>query len=227
MEKWSEGPDHWLWGVDHTTKTDDFPKGVPIIWTQDEKQTDNRLVYRPWPSKTELPYLPRFVQDLWYTEEQVKLVDKCRQVLATWAAILIVDWDCRFNLSRKWLLSKTKENEAISILNDKPRFVDKRLPSWVREAMPIQVVPKAINRYEVTDSYLMAVTENVADAEARGRTANLLIDESAFQRNLKNMVAAAIPMETKVIAISTANIANPGGQYMYKLISEGLEGIGL
>lgn len=224
LERWAMGgPRAWLWGVDPTSPDKDFPAGRPLIWTKDESKP-GVAAFNPWPAERDRPYLVKMAEDIYGSEEPLILIDKPRQIMATWLTTLLVDYECRFTTFRKWILSKTKEAEAIAILDDKPRFVHSRLPQWLQEAMPVKMRPKVQNEYLATESLFKAVTENVADSEARGITASgVLIDEAAFQRRFKEIVAACMPMAVKIVAISTANIGNPGAQYFYQLVSEGLD----
>ena len=226
LEKWEEGgPWAWFTGIDTTEKDKDFPKGRPIMWTKDEGKKQKAIA--PWPDERKYPLLRNLVEDVW-TADQIPnfsgliLIDKVRQVMATWAITLLADYDCRFHEVRNWFLSKTKENEAIKILDDKPRFVLRRMPEWLRAAQPVKTRPTVQNEYLATESYFRAVTENIADSEARGSTTSgIIVDEAAFQRKFPNIVAAAQPMATLIIAITTANIGNPGARYFYDMTIEG------
>ncbi len=223
LKLWGSDPLKWLHGVDPTSPTDEFPHGVPLIWTKDEGKKGADAV-APWPASKTYPALDRFIHEFYYADEPLVLVDKCRQVMATWATILTIDWECRFVPVRRWLLSKTKEKEAIAILNDKPRFVHERLPLWVQQTLPVKMRPQEQNFYGATESVLKAVTENVADSEARGSTCSgVLIDEAAFQRRLPDIIGAALPMAVRIIAITTANVGNQGAKYFHDLCIEGLD----
>jgi hypothetical protein len=204
---WSEHPWNWLAGKD----TD----GRPLIWTKDEGSDE---AVRPWPAHRE--YLRDYI-DLLHEgkiSDPMLLVDKARQMTITWATILYADWECRFRKARRWLLSKSTEDEAKEILRDKPRFVHKQLPEWVREALPQKDKPASRIEYPASDSYILAVAENAADRETRGGTASgVIVDECARQFGFYDIVTAAMPMATRLIAMTTATLGNPGARYCLEI----------
>lgn len=219
LAKWSLDPWDWLTGVDTTYLGDDWPKGKPIIWTQDEGDKSHPL--KPWPGEgVKGKYLHYYIDDIWFSTESVIWVDKPRQIMATWGALLVMDWDCRFHMARRVLLSKSTEDEAAELLRDKPRFVHRLLPEWIRQRMPMTDKPAVLATYPETNSRFMAVAENVADRDARGgTTSTMLIDECARQARLESMIEAALGggvtnvNPIKIIALTTAKATGPGSDY--------------
>jgi len=199
---WSEHPWNWLTGQDTT--------GKPIIWTKDESADDP---LRPFPTDKE--YLNWYIDLLFYGKEfPLIFVDKCRQMMLTWATLLYVDWECRFRKGRRWLLSKSTESEAKELLRDKLKWVQIRLPEWVQDAIPAEFKPQERANYPLSHSYILAVAENVADREARGGTASgVVVDECARQHGFGDIVGAAMPMATRLVAITTAELGNPGAAF--------------
>ncbi|MFQ5473971.1 MAG: hypothetical protein ACE5FA_13965, partial [Dehalococcoidia bacterium] len=125
-----------------------------------------------------------------------------------------------FNFGRIWLLSKNTEEEAKQVLEDKVRFPWSQTPDWFQKEAPITYKPALKALFPRTRSYILAVGENVADAEARGTTASgIIIDEAARQQKFGAILQACLPMATKVIALTTAEIGNPGAR-LYKSLLE-------
>jgi hypothetical protein len=51
----------------------------------------------------------------------------------------------------------------------------------------------------------------------------VIVDEAARQREFGQILAACLPMATRIIAITTAETGNPGAREFKRLMSEGLE----
>lgn len=188
---WMSDPWDWLTGRDLD--------GTPIIWTTDER--DSKAPVKPFPF--DKPYLKRMTYDVIYSPHPV-FIDKPRQMMVTTLLILLADWSCRAKNSRKVLLSKHKESEAIAILRDKVRAVHKRLPVWVQEMSPISLTPADRIDYRATGSMIQGVAENFAAAEARGNTASIvMVDEAALQSTLGEILAAVLPMAASLWVLST------------------------
>jgi len=208
LEHWTEHPWNYLTGKD----TD----GRPMIWTKDEGD----LLHPVKPFPAHLDYLRLYLDILMH--ENVVLVDKARQMMVTWVTLLYADWECRFHVARRCLLSKSTEDEAKEILRDKVRFSHHKLPDWFKKTSPLRDRPEIRCSYPKTGSYILAVAENVAEREARGGTASIVIvDEAARQREFESIMAASLPMATKIIAMTTAEVGNPGGKHFKTLIDEG------
>lgn len=209
MEFWSEHPWNWLTGKNLD--------GEPLIMTTDEKDDNNPV--KPFPAKD---YLKEYVDVL--MNERIVMVDKSRQMLISTTTLLVMDWFCKFRPSRRGLVSKHKEGEAVELIRDKIRNVHERLPLWVKTALPLSKTPAIRIDYPNTGSYIRAVAQNVAVSEARGGTASIvLIDEAAFQDQFGEMMSAALPMANRIWAVTTANIGNPGARVFKRYIDEGAE----
>jgi hypothetical protein len=217
-----------LSGVDPTTRSlsflpdREFPAGVPLIWTSDEK--DHNHPVKPWP--THLEYLRYYTKAMVSKEPEDKFlwVDKCRQVLASTSILLSWDWWCRVEEARRLLWSKLTQEQAADMLNEKVRAVDRRLPQWIRDLYGASMTPMHRIRYKKTGSLFMAVNEEAAAGAARGGTATAIaVDEAAYQDKLKAIIVASIPMAGKVVALTTAQVGGPdsGAGYFYQQIKPG------
>jgi hypothetical protein len=204
---WMEHPWRWLQARDE--------EGNPIIFTKDEADPISPI--KPFPNEE---YLQRICEVIYDGDANPLLfINKPRQILATWLVMLTVDWFCRSQEARLWLVSKSTEEEAKVLLADKVQHMHMHLPIWVREMSPLHPRPAHRYRYPTQGSQLWAVAENAAEREFRGNTASgIVIDEAAFQAHFREMVAAAVPMDGRVIGLTTANIGNPGAQYAAEIL---------
>lgn len=183
-----------------------------MILTKDE--ADPLAPLKPFPDD---PHLKAIVYAI--MERPLLFIEKPRQIMATWATVLTVDWWLRFRPSQLWLLSKSTQDEAKQIMRDKVQHVQNHLPRWVADELPVRMKPADRFTYAVTQSQLMAVAENAAEREFRGNTASgILIDECAYQDSFREMVAAAAPMSGRIIAITTATLGSPGSQYSREIL---------
>lgn len=226
MLHWGEHPWNWLTGRDTTDccpdcgidehQRDRYPRGRPIIWTKDER--DPELPIKPFPGY--LRYLHNYIDMLFRVRRPI-LVDKSRQMRITWSTMLFIDHECRFVPGRRWLLSKITEDEAVEILEDKPRHVEKHLPAWVRARHHVRTTPRTRNTYMHTGSYILALTQNAADRACRGGTASgVFIDEASRQAYFRNIWQGATPMAARIIAVTTAEIGNDGARFFKELLED-------
>lgn len=205
VASWKRDPWNWLAGKD----TD----GRPIIWTKDEK--DKSAPYKPFPSN--LRYLREFVKVL--HNEPLVVIDKARQVYVSTTILLYDDWDSAWNEAVATVLSKTKEEDAVALLRDKVRFPYSQLADWIRQLRPTRPKPEKRVDYPLTNSTTLAVAQNAAVGEARGRSARrAIVDEGAFQDELEDMVMALKPMTSQIILCSSPNLGSPGAAYYFNLL---------
>ena len=88
--------------------------------------------------------------------------------------------------------------------------------------MPRSEKPAGRIDYPESGSYFLGVPMNVADRSARGGTASgVFIDEAARQAYLKQIIDAIEPMATRIIAVTTAELGNPGADFFKLLLEEG------
>jgi hypothetical protein len=199
---WALDPWNFLTGVDLDGVT-------PIYNTKDEK--DQIVPVKPFPAH--LDYIKVWIQILHDPTERFILADKCRQMFLTTATLAYMLWECLFIPGRRWLLSKSTEDEAKDLIRDKIRFPVSRMPRWVREYFDIQDRPELRVDVGRTGSYVLGVSQNVAVRDARGGTASgVLVDEAAFQDSLGDIIDATIPMAAKLVLITTPNLSGPGSK---------------
>jgi hypothetical protein len=204
VAQWTD-PWAWLTGKD----TD----GRPVIWTKDEK--DRSAPLKPFPSHSR--YLRELVSVL--KNEPLVAIDKSRQLYVSTTILLFDDHDSAFNVAVGTVLSKTKEEDACALLRDKVRFPFRQMPQWVQQWRPITMKPEKRITYPQTGSETLAVAQNAAVGEARGRSARrAIIDEGAFQDELEEMVAAFKPMTSQIILCSSPNLGSPGAAYYFGLL---------
>ncbi len=227
IDHWSAHPWHWLTGVDPTTTdcTDmgilhmrdvEFPEGRPLIWTTDEKDEEHPV--KPFPS---YEYL-RQITEVWIHMPFI-LVDKCRQMMVTTLFLQLMDWRCKFRPGRRYLVSRKKERDALELLRDKVRVVHGRLPEWIREQLPIDKRPKEQITHG-TGSYMLGVTQNVAESTARGGSASgTFADEAAYQDYFEAIIQASAPMASSIWAVTTAAFGSPGARHFKYLLDEPTE----
>lgn len=198
--------------------------GDPIHWTKDER--DEELPFKHFPGRVNrgfdgTPYEKPYLKEIFkaFRTETTILADKSRQMMLSYSALLYAHWDCSFHYGRTWLLSKNKDKEAATMLEDKVRTTWRGMPEWLKEALPISLVPADEIKYPRTGSKFLAVGQNVADAEARGNTASgVIVDEAAFQDHFPFIVRAVTPMASKLIAITTPNLGRPGANYFVNML---------
>lgn len=199
---WAADPWNFLTGVDLDGKT-------PIYNTKDEKDRVNPV--KPFPGHLE--YIQVWVQILHDPTEDFVLADKCRQMFLTTATLAYMLWECLFLPGRRWLLSKSTEDEAKDLIRDKIRFPVSRMPRWVREYFAIADRPELRVDVGRTGSYILGVAQNVAVRDARGGTASgVLVDEAAFQDQLGDIISACLPMSAKQVLITTPNLVGAGSK---------------
>jgi hypothetical protein len=206
LEKWAKDPYLFLTAKDPLT-------GRPIIWTKDEK--DRQQPVKPFP--TDKPHLAAWLEDL--QTHEIVLCDKTRQLMFSTTTLLYALHQCAFIDARRFVLSKQTQEGANEMIADKLRFPYSRMPDWLKKWIGASEVPEHRVRFKRTGSILVGVPENVADRAARGITAScVIIDEAARQPFLERIFAACIPLECSIIAITTAELGNPGAHFFLEML---------
>jgi hypothetical protein len=189
----------------------------PLIWTKDEG--DEITPFKPFPAH---PYLRAILEKGLFGERKVVVLDKCRQMMMSTLSMLALYWVCLFHDGRSCFVSKTKEDQGAMLINDKIRGVHSRTPMWFQQAFPVSKTPQNRIIFPGTESQVYAVTQNAAVGEFRGNTVSIaVIDEAAFQEKFPEMLQAAGPMASRIWAITTPNVGNPGADMCYEIICEG------
>src|SRR3990172_2207020 len=198
LELWKSDPWVFLTGKDPDT-------GEPIIKTVDQREKKNPL--KPFPAH--LDYL-HYLMDL-LENEQYSQGEKCSQMIITTSIALWAMWRTLTRQMHKTLLSKHKEDEAITILREKVMEPWDHMPEWLKYQWPLRNKPS--NRVEAkgTKSHILGLPENAAAADARGQTYQVgLIDEAEWQEQLPSLLGAMLPRAAQVIFWSTPAMGGPG-----------------
>jgi hypothetical protein len=215
MRVWRNNP--WAYLTARDVPTEEHPEGRQIIWTADERDDD--FPVKPFPG--DKPFLAHLTAELWSPRYRIILLDKVRQMLCTTLCAANMDWYGCFREEREMFISRLKEDSAAKLLNDKIVEMHGRKPAWLKAACPMKAVATKAT-YESTRSQITAVGQTFATSDARGPTGSLiLVDEAAFQSLFPEIYTAVLPMVTRLWAITTANIGDPGADLFYKLIREG------
>lgn len=176
-----------------------------MIFTKDER--DKNAPIKPFPAHLDyLRVLTRVLQ-----HENDVFIDKARQMFVSTLVLLYAYWLCLFQPGRRVLLSKSTEDEAIDLLDQKVRFVHGQTPAWFQRWAGVKPRPKSKVPFARQSSQILAAGQNVADAEARGGTSSLtIIDEAAFQEHFSAIRTAALPQSQQIVQLTSPNIGDPG-----------------
>ena len=230
VETWSKDPWAYAMGRDLPDPERD-PEwvesgGRPIWWTVDER--DDATPVKPFPAilqPKEFAYLEYLTREMW-GRYRILLLDKARQVYATTMAMINIDHYASFVDEREIFVSRVHEASAVKLMNDRIRTPQLRKPKWFRDLIGMSDAPKHIILYGSTGSTVTGVSQNFAEADARGPTASLiLVDEAAYQEYFPQIYKAVLPMTSRLWAITTANIGNPGAALFKQLAFEGRPGM--
>lgn len=129
LKFWALDPLNFILGEDTEEREITPGSGIysrKLIWTSDEK--DDAAPLKPFP---DWEYIQRYITILHLEREVVS--DKARQMFMTTATLLYILWNCLFKFNRRWIWTKTTEDESIAHLQSKVRAVHARLPAWVKE----------------------------------------------------------------------------------------------
>jgi hypothetical protein len=213
----------YFWGTDPET-------GHPIVRTRDTHDAINPI--KPLP---QWPYL-FFVLARWVAGlDRVMLVagliakhivDKPRQLMVSWLALIWLDYNCLFKPYRTCLVNKATQDEAEKMLFGRlgtEKGVHKFWPKWFADwAQVREKVTTGELIYGRTGSVIQATGENVDDRAARGDQASIFfVDEAARCPRLHEIVAALVPMSQQVILVSTPELGSPGAAFFAEILAEG------
>lgn len=205
------GPALYFWGKDPET-------GIAIVRTKDTHDEQNPI--KPLP---QWPYLG-FLLAQFATCLKV-IVDKPRQLMCSWMALLWLDWNCLFKPYRTCLLNKATQDEAEKMLYGRLGVVHQHWPQWFKDwARCRELRTTGEIHYDRTGSVIGATGENVDDRAARGDQASIfVVDEAARVPRLREVIAAIAPMAKQMILISTPELGSAGAQFFAEILSEGKE----
>jgi len=199
---------YW-WGKDPET-------GDPLIRTLDAEDKENPIKVLPdWPAHRH--FLHRLE-----TQDRIA-VEKVRQIMFSWFVILWLDWQCRFHQYRFCAFSKSTKDEAKAVLKKRwDRVIEPHLPAWLRQHNKAKwTETEGVITYTGTNSSIITVGENVEERGSRGDQWNcFVVDEAACHPQLKELIAAAHPMSSQIIMITTPQHGQPGATYFENIIRE-------
>lgn len=206
LKTWAQNYMTFLTAQDPTTARLDGKANHVWLTTDEADKTGDPE--KPFPNWVYLPVMFDFVK-----KYAVVGIEKSRQVLATTAILAFAFCECAFEKSRRTLVSKATLPEAQELIEAKIRIPWGRMPPWIREALWISDKPASKIRFRNSGSILQAVAENAAVRTMRGVTASrVIVDEAAFQKYLDAMMRAAIPMSAGIVALTSADGGEVGGQ---------------
>jgi len=212
LEDCAKDPALYVWGVDPETQ-------LAIVRTKDTHDEEHPI--KPLPQWDYTGFL--FAQ---FAIHNKVIVDKPRQMMVSWFALLWLDYLCLFRDYRTCLLNKATQNEAETMLLGRLGVVHKFWPKWFSDWAQVKEVRSTPAGYEYgrTGSILTATGENVEDRAARGDQAScFVVDEAARCPRLREILAAVAPMAKQIILISTPELGSPGAAYFAEIINEGRE----
>jgi hypothetical protein len=211
-----------IWAKDKwafLTATDPTTEGnPPVILTVDEH--DKIDPFKPFPKHW--AHIP-FILDQFYGPIPYVITDKCRQVMATWAACVGgLLHDILFLRGQNHFISKSTEGEAEILVEEKIRGPILRAPKWFQEWAMITEEPKGVVTCLRTGSKINAVACNAGERKFRGSTPSIvLIDEAARQDALSSMLQATYANAGRIWLITTPEFGSPGAAECKAILNDG------
>ena len=213
----AKDPHLYLWGKDPETDR-------PVIHTLDAFDKENRI--KPLPLHKGKPWAVHheLVEILAVRQESRVLIEKVRQVMFSWFAVLLMDHLCRFAPYRRALFMKSTKDEAVKVVGERWEVVNQHLPEWVKVHSPgTWMKSDGVVVFGKTESRIMTAGENVEEREARGdQIDKAVVDECALHPRLADIVGALEPMAAQIVLATTPQLG-PGALYVETIINEGRE----
>ena len=176
------------------------------VWTLDSDASD---AVKKFPSRKERPDLYELAEK--WNEVQILLIEKSRQLMATWLFVSLYLHRTCFHRGRLCFFQSKKQDDARKLL-DRAWFIYRRLPPFLKTAH--QKLADEL-KFPSLDSWIWAIPEG--GDHIRSYTASgLLTDEAAFQPEFESAYTAAlasIGSEGKMTIPSTPN----GPNFFYRL----------
>jgi hypothetical protein len=142
--------------------------------------------------------------------------------MATWAACVGLLHDILFTVGRNNFISKSTENEAEILIEEKIRGPILRAPKWFQEWAMITEEPKGVVTCLRTGSKINAVACNAGERKFRGSTPSIvLIDEAARQDALSSMLQATYANAGRIWLITTPEFGSPGAAECKAILNDG------
>jgi hypothetical protein len=176
---------------------------------------------RPFPTRKEKAHIWEFL-DAVRELRGVLCVEKSRQVMVTWAAVMYILWECKYRRNRLWFVQSKKEEDSASLvychnpLKARMSFIEAKLPEELRTVDFEKDCSYGEINFSNTGSVVKAIPEG--GSQIRSFTASgIFADEAAFQPEFEGAYSAAKPTIDgggKMVVVSTAN----PGAYMESLL---------
>jgi hypothetical protein len=208
-------PSLYVWGADPET-------GEAIVKTLDKATPQDPI--KPFPTWDYLPFcLAEFHQGLLDARPQLpgmRAVDKPRQLMLSWLALVFIDWvGLSLPYSRNLLNKATQEESAFMIEDRLEKIVHRHWPQWFKDWAGCRWSANDETMYYGNGASFAATGANVADRAARGEQATVFfVDEAARHPVLKEVVAAIYPMSQLILMVSTPEAGSPGSAYYAEVL---------
>jgi len=182
LKLWKRHPLNFLRGWD-------LIENRPLLYTQDEHDEQNPV--KPFPLT---PASVAYATAWFDLHEQVLMIEKSRQIMATWTGIMLHLWYALFVPMRSiYFVGKHKHHTAKMVRRVK--FVYQNLPEWVKTALPtskpVNELPEYLFRL-AHGSFIEGLPRG--PEQLREATASAVFaDEAAFIPHFEDVYAAAIP----------------------------------
>ena len=173
------------------------------------------------------PYLPFALASFWNTFKKarpqlpgMRAVDKPRQLMMSWLALMFCEWVCLSMPYSRCLLNKATQDEAAFMLEDRlVNVVHRHYPDWFREwAGPKWSATDETIEY-LNGSSFAATGANVDERAARGEQATVFfVDEAARHPQLREVHAAIYPMTQMILFVSTPEAGSPGSAFYAEIL---------
>lgn len=172
-------------------------------------------------SKAPVKRVPKkeYIEDLaeLFVTEKLLLIEKSRQMMATWIVCAYALWVAMFHDGKRVFLQSKKEKDANAIL-DRVKLIYDHLPESMKLKYPTDPPAYCRMKWGKRNSIIEAIPQG-AD-QLRQYTASLIVsDEMAFQEQAEEAFIACKPSLTgggQFIGISTPNFKN----YFYMIKSD-------
>lgn len=179
------------------------------VWTLDTHDREQPI--KPFPDR---PYIRRAV-DVW-RDENLLLVPKSRQIMASWTFVALYVHDTAYNVGRFNFFQSKKEEDADALL-DRGEFILRLCPQWQLSAWEKTYCNL---KFKEMESLIKAVPQG--GHQLRMYTASgILIDEAAFQPELEDCWTALKPALDGGGRVTMVSSANPG--FFERLVNDKME----
>ena len=185
----------------------------PLYWLQnhtetfDEKWKEHGLEpYRRFPR---LPYFPWLFAH--FLGDRRLFVPKSREMMASWGVIGYAAWLCQFHPRQRVIVQAQKEDKVAELIKGGgnpgyARTLYDRQPRWLQEKYPLtkrmEDMPATIISW-ANGSTLQGVPKG-ADQIRQYHPTLLIVDEAAHLDDFEVSYAAADPVCSQIIAVSSA-----------------------